>query len=66
MILVSHWCHVSENDFITWISEKMAEDGFSAGPTPNLISACLSDFLAYCWDQGDDEASVRVRRPDSF
>lgn len=66
MVFVSHWCHVSEHDFITWISEKMVEDGFAAGPVPNLISTCLDDFLAYCSNQGDDEASVRVHRPDRF
>lgn len=66
MILVSHWCHVSEHDFITWISEKMVEDGFSSGHVLTLVSACLDDYLAYCWNQGDDEASVRVRRPDKF
>lgn len=66
MVFVSHWCHVSEHDFITWISEKMVEDGFAACPVPNLISTCLDDFLAYCNNQGDDEASVRVHRPDRF
>ena len=66
MVLVSCWRHVSWNDFITWISEKMVEDGFAAGPIPNLINSCLDDYLAYCGNQGDDEASVRVRRPDRF
>ncbi len=66
MILISHWCHVSENDFITWISEKMVEDGFASGSIPTLVSACLDYYLAYCGNQGDDEVSVRVRRPDRF
>ena len=66
MVLVSHWCHISENDFISWISEEMVKNGFSADPIPNLINACLNDYLAYCGNQGDDEASVRVHRPDRF
>ncbi len=66
MVLVSHSCHISENDLITWINEKMIEDGFSTGSIPNLISACLDDYLAYCGNQGGYEVSVRVRRPDRF
>ena len=66
MVFVSHWCHVREEDFITWISEKMVEDGFASDPVPNLINACLDDFLAYCGNRGDDEVSVRVHRPDRF
>ena len=66
MVLITHWCHVSENDFITWINEKMIEDGFAAGPIPNLINTCLNYFLGYCGNQGDDETSVRIHRPDRF
>ena len=66
MVLITHWCHVRENDFITWINEKMIEDGFAAGPIPNLINTCLNYFLGYCGNQGDDETSVRIHRPDKF
>ena len=66
MILITHWCHVRENDFITWINEKMIEDGFAAGPIPNLINTCLNYFLGYCGNQGDDETSIRIHRPDKF
>jgi len=59
-MIVSNWRHVSEHDFITWISEKMAEDGLY------FINVYLDDYLAYCGNQGDDEVSVRFRRPDRF